>query len=131
MAEMAIGEVAARCGIAASAVRYYEKEGLIGKAERRSGRRIYGESVLDELALVELAKSAGFTVSEIRRLLSGFKRRTPPGDRWQALARTKMAELDQRIVEAERMKRVLRVITRCRCPSLEDCRRAIRASRPK
>ncbi len=128
MADLAIGEVAGRCGIAASAIRFYEKEGLLRKAERRSGRRVYDESVLDALALIELAKSAGFTVSEIRKLLSGFARRTPPGERWRALTRTKMAELDQRIAEAERMKDVLRSITRCRCPSIDDCGRAIRTS---
>jgi MerR family redox-sensitive transcriptional activator SoxR len=131
MAELAIGVVAARSGIAASAIRFYEREGLLAKAPRKGGRRVYGESVLDELALIELAKSAGFTVSEIKKLLSGFSRRTPPGERWRALTRTKMVQLNRRIAEAERMKHVLRSITRCRCPSLDDCGSAIRANRPE
>lgn len=128
MSELAIGEVAARCGIAASAIRYYEKEGLLRKAERKSGRRVFDESVLDALALIELAKSAGFTVSEIKKLLSGFARRAPPSERWRALTRNKLAELDLRIAEAERMKNVLQTITHCHCPTMDDCGRAIRTN---
>ena len=126
MTELRIGEVAQRSGIASSAIRYYESEGLIPKAPRRNGRRSYDGSVLDQLSLIDLAKRAGFTVAEIKKLMSGFSRRTPPGERWRALARAKMAELDERIVEAERMKRVLQLVSHCRCPTLADCGRAIR-----
>lgn len=125
MAELGIGEVARRCGLAASAIRYYESEGLIARPARRSGRRVYDEAVLGRLQLIELAKRAGFTVAEVRRLLGGFARRTPPGERWRALTKAKLAELDARIAEAERMKRVLEVVVRCRCPSLDDCSRAL------
>lgn len=129
MPELRIGEVAERAGIAASAIRYYESEGLLPRPARRHGRRVYDATVLDRLALIELAKRAGFTVAEIRKLLAGFARRTPPGDRWRALTRAKLAELEERIAEAERMKRVLRTVMRCRCPTLADCSRAARASR--
>jgi MerR family redox-sensitive transcriptional activator SoxR len=125
MAELGIGEVARRTGLAASAIRFYESEGLIPRAGRRGGRRVYDASILDRLALIDLAKRAGFTVAEIRRLLAGFRRRTPPGERWRALTRDKLAELDARIAEAERMKRVLRTVMRCRCPRLDDCARAL------
>jgi MerR family redox-sensitive transcriptional activator SoxR len=126
MAELTIGEVARRCGIATSAIRYYEREGLVARPLRRNGRRVYDESILDQLGLIALAKRAGFTVAEIRRLLSGFSGRTPPAERWRALTRSKLAELDARIAEAQRMKGVLRTVMRCRCPSLEDCARALR-----
>lgn len=124
---MRIGEVAARSGIAASAIRYYESEGLVAKPARRSGQRVYDESILDGLALIELAKRAGFRMGEIKRLLAGCSRGMPPGERWRALTREKLLQLDERIAEAERMKRVLRTIRRCRCPTLADCSRAIRA----
>ena len=127
MAELPIGEVARRAGLTPSALRYYEAEGLIPRAPQRGGRRVYPEAVLVRLAVIRLAKEAGFTVAEIRRLLSGFGRRTPPGKRWQSLAENKMAELDRRIAEARRMKKVLRALTRCECPTLEDCARALRA----
>lgn len=131
MAEFRIGQVAARSGLAASAIRYYESEGLIARPARRNGRRVYDESILDELGLIELAKRAGFSVAEIKQLRAGFSQRTPPGERWRALTRTKLAELEQRIAEAERMKRVLRVLARCQCPTLADCSRAMRSSRAR
>jgi MerR family redox-sensitive transcriptional activator SoxR len=127
LAELKIGEVASRSGIAASAIRYYESEGLIAKPDRRSGLRVYDETILDRLGLIQLAKRAGFSVAEIRKLLAGFSRRTPPGDRWRALMRSKQAQLDERIAEAQRMQGVLRTIARCRCPTLDDCGRAMRS----
>jgi MerR family redox-sensitive transcriptional activator SoxR len=76
--------------------------------------------------LIGVAKAAGFTVAEIQTLLSGFARRTPPGQRWRKLAERKLAELETRIAEVERMKRVLEAVTRCECPTFEECSRAIR-----
>jgi MerR family redox-sensitive transcriptional activator SoxR len=129
MAELPIGAVADRSGIAASAIRYYERQGLIGRPPRRNGRRVYDASVVDRLARIALAKRAGFTVAEIRQLLAGFSRRTPPAERWHALAEAKLAELEARIAEAERMKQVLGAIRGCRCPTLAACARALRAKR--
>jgi MerR family redox-sensitive transcriptional activator SoxR len=123
---LTIGEVASQTGIAASAIRYYEREGLIPKAQREGGKRIYDEEILDRLALIGAAKAAGFTVAEIRTLLSGFARRTPPGPRWRKLAESKLTELDVRLAEVLQMKRVLETVTRCDCPTLEECSRAIR-----
>ena len=127
--ELSIGEVARRAGIATSAIRYYESEGLIPRVPRRAGRRVYGAGIVERLALIDLAKRAGFTVAEVKRLLGGFTRATPPGERWRRLAAEKLEELDARIAEAERMKRLLEVVTRCECPTLDDCRRALRKTR--
>lgn len=128
MSEISIGTVARRAGIAASAIRYYEAEGLIPRADRRSGRRVYSETILERLALIDLAKRAGFSVAEMKRLLGGFTRRTPPGERWRSMATRKIEELDARIDEAQRMKRVLAVVTCCECPTFEDCSRAMLAN---
>ena len=84
-----IGEVARRAGIVTSAIRYYEREGLILKADRRGNTRVYGVDIFDRLALIELAKSAGFTVAETRHLVRGISRRTPPGPRWRTMAQKK------------------------------------------
>lgn len=129
MAELTIGQVAERSGIAASAIRYYEAEGLLPQPLRRGTWRVYDEAVLDQLALLELARGAGFSVAEMKQLLAGFKGRTPPGERWRKLTRSKLVELDARIEEAQKMKAVLRTITRCACPTLEDCGRALRRRR--
>jgi MerR family redox-sensitive transcriptional activator SoxR len=127
LAELSIGDVAARTGLATSALRYYESAGLIPRAGRRSGRRVYDESILERLAIIDLAKRAGFTMAEIKRLVAGFARRTPPGERWRVLAEKKLVELEERIAEAERMKSVLRVVMRCECPTFDDCSRAMRS----
>lgn len=128
MDKLSIGEVAKRANIAASAIRYYESEGLIPPAGRVRGRRVYDPPVIARLALIHLAKSAGFTIAEIRKLLAGVSRSAPPGARWRELAERKLAELEQRISEAQRMKAVLKVVTGCECPTLDDCARAIENS---
>jgi len=119
-----IGEVAEQAGIATSAIRFYEREGLIPRAERHGNARVYAPDILDRLALIRLAKSAGFTVAETRDLVRGVSRRTPPGPRWRALAESKLGEIEARIAEAERMRDVLRAVIQCECPTFEDCTRA-------
>src|SRR5262245_7913571 len=122
-----IGEVARRSGVAASALRYYERAGLIPRADRQGGRRVYGEDVLDRLALIRVAKSAGFRVSEIQMLLRGLGRRTRPGARWRALATRKRVELERRLQELESAKRLLATVAGCECPTLAACGRTLRA----
>jgi DNA-binding transcriptional MerR regulator len=124
---LSIGEAARRAGIAPSAIRWYEREGLIPRAERRGGKRIYGEDVLDRLALIAIAKAAGFRIAEIQVLLRGVGRGTPPGPRWRRLAERKTRELAARRAELDRMARVLAALGRCRCPTFRDCARALRA----
>jgi MerR family redox-sensitive transcriptional activator SoxR len=113
--------VAERAGIATSAIRYYEAEGLLPEPARFNGRRVYDEHVLGRLRLIEVAKAGGFTMAEIKRLVSGFGRKTPPGVRWRALAEAKQSELAARIEEAQQMLRVLNAVTSCECPTFEEC----------
>lgn len=122
--EHRIGEVAKRVGIATSAIRYYEKEGLILKADRRGNARVYGEDIFDRLALIELAKRAGFTVAETRELVRGISRQTALGPRLRAMAEKKLQQAEARIVEAEHMRDVLKLMMNCECPTFQDCTRA-------
>jgi MerR family redox-sensitive transcriptional activator SoxR len=121
MSEIAIGEVARRAGIRASALRYYESIGLMPKPRRVGGRRRYDESAVQMLKVVQLAQAAGFTVAEIQTLLHGFAPDTPPAERWQPLARQKLLELDAQIARVQQMKRVLEKGLNCGCLRLEDC----------
>jgi MerR family redox-sensitive transcriptional activator SoxR len=130
MAVLSIGEAARRAGVATSAIRWYERRGLIPRAERRGGKRVYGEDVLDRLALIGVAKAAGFRIAEIQVLLKGVGRRTPPGPRWRALAKRKGRELAERRAEIERMARVVDALAACACPTFADCTLALRGSRP-
>jgi MerR family redox-sensitive transcriptional activator SoxR len=118
-----IGEVAQRAGVATSAIRYYEKEGLILKADRQGNARVYGADIFDRLALIALAKKAGFTIAETRELVRGISRRTSPGPRLQSMAEKKLVEVEERIAESERMRDVLQRMMRCECPTFEECTR--------
>ena len=118
-----IGEVAQRAGIATSAIRYYEKEGLIVKADRQGNARVYGPDIFGQLALIEMAKKAGFTIAETRDLVRGISRSTPPGPRLQAMAKKKLIEVEGRIAEAERMRILLQKMMGCECPTFEECTR--------
>ncbi len=119
--ELTIGEVARRAGIRTSAIRYYESVGLLPAPARVNGHRRYDPTILQRLAVVHLAQQAGFTVAGIQTLLHGFAPDTPPAERWEALARRKLDEVDVLIQRARRMKEVLEIGLRCGCLRLEDC----------
>src|SRR4051812_49262511 len=121
MSELSIGDIGQRARIQPSAIRYYERMGLLPKAARASGRRRYDESVLEWLAFIALAREAGFTIAEIKRLVSGFKPGTPPAARWAELASRKLAEIDAMVARAERMRSILKVALDCGCFRLDDC----------
>src|SRR5919106_4191865 len=96
-----IGELARRTGTATSALRYYERIGLLSPAERVGGRRHYAPSSAERVALIRLCQDAGFTLAEIARLVPGMSR----GRRaWGELGERKIAELDARIADAQRAK---------------------------
>lgn len=120
--DLEIGEVARRAGIRASAIRYYEVVGLLPAPRRVSGRRRYDAGVAGRLAVIQLAQAAGFTVAEIRELFVGFPPGTPASERWQRLARAKLAEVEAVIAHAAAMKRLLEEgLLRCQCLTLEEC----------
>jgi len=126
---MTIGEVARRTGLQASAIRYYEKIGLLPKTQRIGGQRRYETSVLNYLEVIDVARSAGFRIEEIRHLFHGFGKGTPAFRRWELLAQRKITEMDELIARAEKMKRLLEKADRCKCLDLEDCGKAFRARR--
>ena len=120
-----IGEVARRAGVRPSALRYYERIGVLPPPGRENGRRRYDEEVLrevlDRLAIVRVAQQAGFTIAEIRTLLDGFSEDTPPSERWRVLAREKLPEVEALIGRAQGMKSLLERGLECECLRLEDC----------
>ena len=118
---MTIGEVAHKAGIRTSAIRYYERIGLLPTPQRTSGRRRYEASILQKLGVIQMAQQAGFTVAEIQTLLHDFPVDTPPSVRWQALANKKLTEIDALIQRAYAMKTFLEQALTCRCPNLDEC----------
>jgi MerR family redox-sensitive transcriptional activator SoxR len=127
---MTIGQVAKASGLRASAIRYYEKEGLLPEPDRVGGQRRYNRTVLERIALLEFAKECGFALAEARNLLNGFADDAPLAERLHGIAQRKIAELDQRAAAIARSKeRILRA-AECRCSDLSECgRRILAASR--
>lgn len=116
-----IAQVARRTGLRVSAIRYYESIGLVPRARRIHGQRVYDSDVYEDIALVQLAQSAGLTLAEVRGLLAAFRNDEPARARWGRVAQTKIAELDERIACAQKMKSVLEGLTRCGCSTLHQC----------
>src|SRR4029077_15225845 len=120
-ATLPIGEVARRAGLNASAIRFYEKQGLLPEPERLGGRRRYGEEAVGRLGTIEVAKQAGFSLAEIGVLLESVDRGEPAHEQLQALAARKLPEIEALIERAEAMRGWLTVASDCGCESLDAC----------
>ena len=119
---MLIGEVAARSGFAASALRFYEREGLITSARSVGGRRMYPRAVLRRLAFVRAARSVGLSLDEVREALATLPdSRTPTRADWARLSRTWRARLDEQIAALEALREGLTSCIGCGCLSLQRC----------
>jgi MerR family redox-sensitive transcriptional activator SoxR len=119
MPDLRIGEVARRAGLRTSALRYYEKIGLLPPAPRVGGRRRYDPSVLDRLAIVRLAQRVGLQITEIKWLLNDVPGRPPP-ERWRKLAKVRLIQVDALIVEAKAIKELLQMTLDHKCPKLVE-----------
>lgn len=126
MRGLAIGEVGRKAGLATSAIRYYERAGLLPKPARTSGRRRYEPEILGRLEMIRIARDAGFTIAETRLFLNGSDK---PSARWQKLATRKLAEIDATIARARRMKTILASNFHCGCETIADCERGIARKR--
>jgi len=127
---MSIGRVAQICGLAPSAIRYYEKAGLLPKPIRVSRQRRYGAEVIGRLRLLQVAREAGFTIAETRTFVAGFSAATPPAVRWQTLATRKLGEIEVQMRRLRRMKVLLESGFSCQCLTIEDCARIIGTAPP-
>jgi MerR family redox-sensitive transcriptional activator SoxR len=132
VAHLTITQVAREVGLSTSAIRYYERIGILPASERVSGRRRFEETTLHRLAIVQRAREAGFTLREIRTLFAGFREEIRADRRWRRLAECKLAELDAVAARVESMRRLLeRLRTRCRCRTLEACGKAMFEKGPR
>jgi DNA-binding transcriptional MerR regulator len=117
MRPLDITEVARRSGVAASTLRFYEKQGLIASTGRRGLRRVFAPGVLERLALIALMRAAGFSLAEIAPMLA------PDGqvriDRRMLAA--KAEELESTIGKLSTMLDNLRHAAACPAPSHMEC----------
>jgi MerR family transcriptional regulator, redox-sensitive transcriptional activator SoxR len=129
---MTIGSLARQAGVRPSAVRYYERLGLLPEPLRRGGRRDYDLDAVAQLAVVQFALSTGFTLRDTRNLVRGFPPATAASARWRALAATRIQELDEQIARAATMKALLqRISANCTCDTLTQCGRGLARSRER
>jgi MerR family redox-sensitive transcriptional activator SoxR len=120
---LTIGEVAARSGLAPSAIRFYETEGLIHAARTPGGQRVFPRHVLRRLAFIASAQRVGLTLREIADALADLPPdRAPTKAAWARLSRTWQRGLDERIDELERLRDALTSCIGCGCLSLATCR---------
>lgn len=120
--ELSIGEVAERAGVAASALRFYERERLIESTRTEGGQRRYERDVLRRVAFVRAAQRVGLTLDEIRESLQSLPdARTPTAADWARLSRSWRPLLNRRIEELERLRDRLDSCIGCGCLSLKAC----------
>jgi MerR family redox-sensitive transcriptional activator SoxR len=119
---LAIGEVAARSGMAPSALRYYEDLGLIAATRTPGGARRYPRSVLRRLAVIRAARNVGLTLPEIRAALDTLPPGRPPtASDWAELSQGWRDRLDEQIAALTQLRDGLSSCIGCGCLSLERC----------
>jgi MerR family transcriptional regulator, redox-sensitive transcriptional activator SoxR len=104
-----------------SAIRYYEKCGVLAAPYRIGGQRRYPSDAVHRVLLIRFASEMGFTLSEIKLFLSGLRDKAPVGPRWRKLASRKIKEVDETIERCCKLKSLLEHLVRCHCPSLQVC----------
>jgi len=122
---MAIGEAARRAGLRPSALRYYERLGLLPAPRRDSGRRRYDDAVLLRLRVIGFARACGFSLSEIGLLFAGRRYSAT----LRRLATHKLREVEHAVARLHDMRALLRSALSCECLTLEQCGRRLRERR--
>ncbi|MDH6577925.1 redox-sensitive transcriptional activator SoxR [Kitasatospora sp. MAP5-34] len=119
---LTIGQLAERSGLATSALRYYEKLGLIHATRTAGGQRRYQRSTLRRVAFVRAAQRVGLSLEEARAALGRLPQdRAPSTGEWSGVATSWQDRIDQQIAELERLKKKLGGCIGCGCLSLSRC----------
>ena len=122
MATVTIGELAARSGVAASALRYYEERGLIHSERTGAGHRQYQRAVIRRVAFIVFAQRVGLSLEEIGTELRKLPdHRAPTQEEWARLSETWTSRIDERIAELGRLRDSLEGCIGCGCLSLDAC----------
>jgi MerR family redox-sensitive transcriptional activator SoxR len=120
--ELTIGELSTRSGVSQSALRFYEREGLISAWRTDGNQRRYASVTLRRVALVQAGKAAGIPLERIRDALAKLPAgKTPTKRDWERLSRSWARELDERIATLESVRDRLTTCIGCGCLSLRTC----------
>jgi len=119
---LTIGDFAARSGVAPSALRFYEKEGLIRSSRTGGNQRRYERAELRRVAFIKIAQQVGVSLDEIRGALASLpENRTPTKADWSRLSAHWRRKLEDRIALMERLRDQLTGCIGCGCLSLQRC----------
>ncbi len=120
--QLSIGEVASRTGLAVSAIRFYEAQGLVSASRNAGGQRRFARSVIRRLSFILIAQQLGYQLEQIREQLAELpKERTPTQKDWSRMSRAFRASLDERIDTLVRLRDRLDGCIGCGCLSLKNC----------
>ena len=119
---LSIGDLAARSGLAVSAIRYYEAQGLIHPWRNNGGQRRFQRADLRRLSFIMIAQKFGFSLDRIRQELARLpKTRAPDASDWARVSQAMRSELDTQIATLTRMRDTLDSCIGCGCLSLSKC----------
>jgi MerR family transcriptional regulator, redox-sensitive transcriptional activator SoxR len=119
---LTIGQLSERSGVAPSALRYYETQGLIHPVRSEGGQRRYPRETLRRVSFVRVAQQVGLTLEEIGEALASLPdRRTPTEEDWERLSTSWRPRIDARIAMLERLRDRLDGCIGCGCLSLRHC----------
>lgn len=116
--QLTIGELARRTGVATSALRYWEEQGLLRAPERVAGQRRYPPSAVERVGEILIFRDIGFTVRELKTLMA-LRTSAAPG--WRDLQERKLAELDARIARAQAARTAIAHGLDCPHEDVHDC----------
>jgi MerR family redox-sensitive transcriptional activator SoxR len=120
--ELTIGEVAARSGVATSALRFYEAQGLISSSRTTGNQRRYQRPVLRRIALIQAGRAAGIPLERIRAALDTLPvGQTPARRDWERLSRAWRRDLDLQIATLHAVRDRLTTCIGCGCLSIDAC----------
>jgi MerR family transcriptional regulator, redox-sensitive transcriptional activator SoxR len=120
--ELTIGEVSARSGVAPSALRFYEAEGLIAARRTDGNQRRYDRGTLRRIAFIQAGRAAGIPLERIHKALGTLPvDRSPNARDWQRLSRSWREDLDRRISTLQALRDRLTTCIGCGCLSLTKC----------
>jgi MerR family redox-sensitive transcriptional activator SoxR len=120
--ELTVGELAARSGVAVSALHFYERQRLITSRRTAGNQRRYRRDTLRRVALIRIAHRVGIPLADVRAALAGLPDgRTPTRKDWQRLSQRWQDELDQRIHKLQQLRDQFTGCIGCGCLSLDLC----------
>ena len=120
--ELTIGEVSTRSGVAPSALRFYERRGLIASARTDGNQRRYERAVLRRIAFIQAGRAAGISLEQIGGALETLPRnRTPSRRDWERLSNRWREDLDARIETLQALRERLTTCIGCGCLSIDKC----------